>query len=273
MPDSDFSEHPSVQAIDAAIEALTFLREGGAKMVPVDAAVWQAFVNPPAQRAAQAMPQVPEPHRAERVAYVGESDTPVERSAALSALRAEIAACQGCPYATAEARLAGRGEPWGVRVAVVNGASLLGDDLTAQGSRLEGEAGVLLEKMFAAIGLTAADLYITPALKCPVAGRPEAAALRTCSHLLQKELRVVAPQAIVALGPVAAKALFGQGVAATGRVGQWNLFAGRIPTVALHHPMRLLLLDPALAVPLKRENWAALQALRERLMRSAASPS
>lgn len=159
----------------------------------------------------------------------------------------------------------GRGEPWGARVAVVNGACLVGNDATAQGSRLEGEAGVLLERMFAAIGLSPADLYITSALKCPVRGRPEGAALRACSAHLRKELLLVAPQAVVLLGPVAAKALYPQGVAATGRVGQWNLLEGRLPTVTIHHPMRLLLLGETLSVPLKRENWAALQSLRDRL--------
>ena len=38
-----------------------------------------------------------------------------------------------------------------------------------------------------------------------------------------------------------------------------------IPTITLHHPMRLLMAGPGLADPLKRENWAALQALRARL--------
>ena len=141
----------------------------------------------------------------------------------------------------------------------------MGDKPVAQGSRLEGESGVLLGKMFAAIGLTPADLYITSALKCLVPGRPETPALRACAAHLRKELLLVAPQAIVLLGAVAAKALFPQGIASTGRVGQWNLFEGRIPTVALHHPMRLVMAGEALSVPLKRENWAALQALRDRL--------
>lgn len=264
MPDSEFADHPAVQAIDAAIDALTYLREGGTKLVPVSPEVWRAFVTPPAQATARAMPGVPEPARAERVAATGSTDTPAERAAAMATLRQDIAMCQGCVYATPE-RLQGRGEPWGARVAVINGACLAGDDATAQGSRLEGEAGVLLEKMFAAIGLTPADLYVTSALKCPVQGRPEAPALRACAAHLRKELLLVAPQAVVLLGPVAAKALFPQGIASTGRVGQWNLLEGRIPTVALHHPMRLLLAGDALSVPLKRENWAALQALRDRL--------
>lgn len=264
MPDSDFSDHPAVQAIDAAIDALTYLREGGTKLVPVSPEVWRAFATPPAQTAARALPGVPEPARAERAAAAGATDTPAERAAAMATLRQDIAACQGCAYAAPE-RLQGRGEPWGARVAVVNGACLVGDDATAQGSRLEGEAGALLGKMFAAIGLTPTDLYITSALKCPTQGRPESPALRACAAHLRKELLLVAPQAIVLLGPVAAKALFPQGIASTGRVGQWNLFEGRIPTVALHHPMRLLLAGETLSVPLKRENWAALQALRDRL--------
>ena len=72
------------------------------------------------------------------------------------------------------------------------------------------------------------------------------------------------PTLIVLLGPIAARAVHPTGVAATGKVGQWSLL-GRIPTITLHHPMRLILAGKELADPLKRENWAALKALQARL--------
>ncbi len=266
MPAPDFSDHPTIQALDSAIEALTYLREGGTKLVPVEAEVWRDFITAPAQQAARAMPSIPTPAAAERQAAAPQAqrDTPGDRATLMADLRAQIRACATCPLAAPE-RLNGQGDPWHAQVAIVNGAILQGDDPTAQGSRLEGEAGALLEKMFAAIGLTPADYYLTPALKCPAHGRPTAAMLQACSEHLRRELRLVAPKAIVLLGPVAAKALYPQGVASTGKVGQWNLLEGKIPTVALHHPMRLILMGEALSIPLKRENWAALQTLRERL--------
>ena len=254
MPGSE--THPLVAALDDAISALTALRESGTKPLPVEPDTWRAFAAP---TPAQALPRVPEPTRAAR----GGGDTPEARAAAMEALCETFAACQGCPYA-AEGRARGEGPAYNPDVAVVNGARLEGDDPVALGSRLEGEAGALFDRMFAAIGLARPALYLTPALKCPVRGRPGNAAIRVCANLLRRELALVNPRAIVLLGPVAARAVHPTGVAATGKVGQWSLL-GAIPTITLHHPMRLLLAGEALSTPLKRENWAALQALRDRL--------
>ena len=262
MPGSEAENHPFVQALGETIAALTYLRESGVKTLPVEPEVWRAFTAP---TPAQALPRVPAPAQAERPAPQGApADTPEARAATLAALRAQIAACRGCDHAADSPRLEGQGPCYNPIVAVVNGAQAPGDDPIAIGSRLEGEAGALFERMFAAIGLARAALYVTPALKCPAAGRPGAAALRVCSAHLRRELTLVNPRAIVLLGPIAARAVHPTGVAATGKVGQWSLL-GRIPTITLHHPMRLILAGKELADPLKRENWAALKALQARL--------
>ncbi len=264
MPETP--SHPLLQALDETIDSLTYLREGGTKVVEVSPDVWSAFLRPTAPvAAAQAMPSIPEPSRAEQARDQG--DTPDQREAALAVLRQAIVQCKKCPYG-AEARAEGRGIIYHPTVAIVNGANLIGDTPVAQHARLEGEAAALLEKMFSAIGLNLAQLYLTPAMKCPVDRKPTNDALQLCAAHLRQELLLVRPKAIVLLGPTAAKALFTTGVAATGKVGQWNLFtAGNvsIPTMTLHHPARMLMLDEQLSVALKRENWAALQALRSRL--------
>ena len=257
-----FEEHPFVRALDDTIAALTLMRENGIKTLPVEPAVWAVFAAP---SPAQALPRVPPPTQTARPAPPGvPGDTPEARQAAMDALRESIAACRGCVHACERSRLVGQGPVFNPRVAVVNGAELSGDTPVALGSRLEGEAGALLDKMLAAIGLARPMLYLTAAMKCPVDKRPANEALRVCAAFLRHELTLVNPGAIVLLGPVAARALHPAGVAATGKVGQWNLL-GHIPTITLHHPMRLLMAGPGLADPLKRENWAALQALRARL--------
>ncbi len=270
MP-NDFADHPMVQALDDAIGALTYLREGGTKMVPVDAQVWRDFIAPPAQPAPpptpapQTLPTIPEPSRVQQGA---KGDTPEQRSAAMGAFAQTITACSGCACANAEGRLLGRGVIYNPTLAVVNGAGLIGDQAMAQGSRLEGDAGVLLEKMIGAIGIQMKDVYVTHAMKCAVEKKPASEALQTCAKYLRSELQMVRPRAIVLLGPVAAKALFVKGMAAAGTVGQWNLFTMggvHIPTITLHHPMRLLMLGDEHSVPLKKENWAALQALQAKL--------
>ncbi len=265
MPDDDFSQHPIIQALDETIEALTYLREGGTKMVPLDPTVWQDFVHEPQRAAAQAMPKVPAPSQVNQGSV---KETPEQRHALMEQLAQTITACQGCRYAAAEGRCLGKGPTYHPTLAIVNGANLLGDNEMAQGSRLEGDAGALLAKMLGAIGLRMEEMYITHAMKCAVNKRPESDALQTCAKFLRTELQTLQPKAILLLGPVAAKALFVTGVAAQGIVGQWNLMTGggvSIPTLTLHHPMRLLMLGEELSVPLKRENWAALQALQKRL--------
>ena len=279
MPDSDFSDHPLVRSLNDTIDALTYLREDGVKKVPLDPDIWKAFITQPAASTirlpaatALGMPAVPEPSRAERSPAPSpeginpERDTPDERLRALAILQQDIASCKGCPCAGD--RITGQGNPYNPRLAVVNGPWLAGESPAAIGSRLEGPAGELFDKMFAAIGLTRADCYITPALKCPVTGRPTAADLNTCARQLHKELRLVNPQVIVMLGPVASRTLFPTGVFSTGKVGQWSLVENHWPAIVLHHPMRILMTDASISVEMKRENWAALQAVRDRLAKN-----
>ncbi len=258
---NDFADHPIIQALDDTIGALTYLREGGTKMVQVDPRVWQDFIVSPSE----VMPKIPEPTR---VQQHHTPETPMQHSVAIDTLQQSITACNRCAYARTDGRALGVGDHYHPPLAIVNGAGMLGDHPMAQGSRLEGEAGALLAKMFEAIGFKMGSLYLTHAMKCAVEKKPENEALQVCAKFLRSELLLVHPKAIVLLGPLAAKALFVTGVAASGKVGQWNLFSMggvQIPTITLHHPMRLLLLGDKLSVPLKRENWTALQTLREKL--------
>lgn len=275
MPASDFSDHPTVQAIDAAIDAITYLREGGTKTVNVDPAVWQQFITAPKPTAPAPqpiaptpMPEMPPPSRALRAATNDANDTPEARAEALSELTSVIQGCTNCKYA-AEMRLFGQGCTYHPKVFIVNGACLSGESAMAMGSRLEGDAGDLLRKMFAAIHLTEAEIYLTSTLKCPVTGRPEQDCLQNCAKHLHKEIDLVKPDLIVMLGDVAAKAVINGSMAASGKVGQWHLYAGKIPAIKLYHPMRILMLDDTFARPLKQENWEALKLIQARLRADA----
>lgn len=271
MPESDFSEHPIVQAIDSAIDALTYLQEDGTKSVAVSPEIWKAFITPSAPLPAAStpkpltpMPELPPPSQALRGNHGTHGDTPEIRTEAHRELYKTIQACHNCQYA-ATSRFVGYGCTYNPRILVVNGACLPGENTTAIGSRLEGEAGELLRKMFAAIHLTEADLYITSALKCPVSGRPGSGELNNCAKHLHREIQLIQPEIIVMLGDIAAKATLPGSIAATGKVGQWHLFAGKIPAIKLYHPMRILLLDEPLAHPLKQENWTVLKLIQVRL--------
>lgn len=268
MPVSDFSENPIVQVLDDAIAAVTLLRENGMKLVSLDPHVWAKFCAPlPAaasERRLAGLPQIPQPNEVQPSGS-GRIETPDDRQHVMQLVNEAFAMCRACCYA-GNARFGSRGNVYNPPVAIVNGPCLLGDTPPAVGSHLEGEAGALLDKMMAAIGLKPESLYITPALKCGIPrGKADVTALSTCAKLLRKELQAVNPRAIVLLGPVAAQTLCPGERAMAGTIGLWHVFEGNVPMVTLHHPMRLILAGEALSVPMKQENWRVLQALRVRL--------
>lgn len=264
MPASDAELKALADVLETAADTLAYLQETGLRQVKLDPKTWAALTAP-----LPAAPQpalAPTPQALPRRSVAAEATVAVSQAKVrhLETMRANVVSCAACPLAAAN-RCFGGGSPE-APVAVVNGACMEGPAAPAVGSRLEGPAGELFDKMFAAIGLTRADLYITPALKCPVRGKPDTKAMVACQRHLVAELRTVAPKAIVVLGPVAAKTLFPNASADwMQHPGRWTMLDNRIPVTALHHPMRIMLLGDAVSRQLKTDNWKALQALRDRL--------
>jgi DNA polymerase len=86
-----------------------------------------------------------------------------------------------------------------------------GADEDEQGEPFVGRAGQLLNKMIEAMGLKREQVYIANVVKCRPPGNrtPEKDECDTCSPFLLKQIEVIRPKAIVALGAVAAKTLLG----------------------------------------------------------------
>ncbi len=84
-----------------------------------------------------------------------------------------------------------------------------GADEDTQGEPFVGRAGQLLNKMIEAMGLRRDDVYIANVVKCRPPGNrtPERDECETCMPFLMRQVEVVNPRAIVALGAVAAKNL------------------------------------------------------------------
>lgn len=273
QPPFDPTQHPAVQAIDAAIEAVTQLRESGVKTLNVDKDLWTTFCSPikvtaPKQKSvvtapesATSMPIVAPPSQVQRAS--ANHPTPESLDAAMTILDNEIRKCQMCPLANVS-RCTAQGERFAPKVMVVNGAYMLGDRPEAIGSRLEGPAGEMLWKMLAAIQLSPNDVYLTHAIRCPVQGRPPRDAMLRCSEWLRREIKTIAPKAVLLLGPYAASTLFPNASAASISVGKWLLFGGT-PCLSIHHPMRLQLLDEVIARSMKMDNWTALKDFRQRI--------
>src|ERR1700693_2638964 len=84
-----------------------------------------------------------------------------------------------------------------------------GADEDQQGEPFVGRAGQLLNNMIKAMGIQREDVYIANIVKCRPPGnrQPERDECATCSPFLMRQIAVVKPKVIVALGATAAKTL------------------------------------------------------------------
>ena len=84
-----------------------------------------------------------------------------------------------------------------------------GADEDMQGEPFVGRAGQLLNNMIKAMGIRREDVYIANIVKCRPPGNrtPERDECETCSPFLMRQIAVIKPRVVVALGAVAAKNL------------------------------------------------------------------
>jgi DNA polymerase len=177
-----------------------------------------------------------------------------ERAAALRAIQDEIGDCTRCPlaYAGRHKIAFGDGSPKARLMFVGEGP---GADEDAQGLPFVGKAGQLLNNMIAAMGLARTEVYIANIVKCrPPNNRvPEPVEANTCSQFLLRQIDVVQPEVIVALGSTAAMYLLGVRQSLSSLRGRWHTCRGAKLAVT-YHPA-FLLRDPRQ----KAEAWKDLQ--------------
>jgi DNA polymerase len=190
----------------------------------------------------------------ELVALPTETIAAADKSAALETLRAEIGDCTRCPLAYAGRRtiVFADGDPNARLMFVGEGP---GADEDARGTPFVGKAGQLLNNMIAAMGLKREEVYIANIVKCrPPANRtPEFAEASICSQFLIRQIDIVRPQVIVALGATAATYLLGVKQSLASLRGTWHSSRGAKVAVT-YHPA-FLLRDPRQ----KGEAWKDLQ--------------
>lgn len=118
-----------------------------------------------------------------------------------------------------------------------------GADEDAKGEPFVGQAGKLLDSMLLALKLKRGDnVYIANIVKCRPPGNrtPEADEVATCLPYLQRQIQLIQPKVIVALGKTAATALLQTGDVALGSLrGRSHAFDG-IPLIVTYHPAYLL---------------------------------
>jgi DNA polymerase len=183
-----------------------------------------------------------------------------EREAALLAIQEEIGDCTRCPLAYAGRRkiVFGDGAASARLMFVGEGP---GADEDVQGLPFVGKAGQLLNNMIGAMGLARAEVYIANIVKCRPPGNrvPEPAEANTCSQFLLRQIDVVRPEAIVALGATAATYLLGVKQSLGSLRGRWHSCRGAKLAVT-YHPA-FLLRDPRQ----KAEAWKDLQMVMREL--------
>ena len=223
---------------------------------------------PPPVRAAPAQPAVaPAPNRqftgASPDAAVMAARTAARSAATLDALSATLADFEGCTLkATAKNLCFYRGAAQ-ARLMIVGEAP--GRDEDMEGKPFVGRAGQLLDKMLAAIGLAEPDVHITNIVywRPPGNRTPTPLEAQVCRPFLERQIELVAPDIIVALGGAAAKHLFdvADGIMRVrGKVRDIEIGSHRACAIATLHPAYLLRTPAA-----KRLVWRDLLAIRSLL--------
>jgi uracil-DNA glycosylase family 4 len=140
-----------------------------------------------------------------------------------------------------------------------------GADEDRQGEPFVGRAGQLLNAMLAALGLKREQVYIANVLKCrpPNNRDPQAHEVEQCEPYLIRQIELIRPKLIIALGRHAAHSLLKTDLALARLRGQ-RLSYQNIPLVVTYHPAYLLRTPSD-----KRKAWEDLRRARALLAEQA----
>jgi len=197
----------------------------------------------PTPRAASSPPAAPARERIERVEPPSAdlfTAPGLSTTRSLDELRTFIGDCQRCKLAPHRTRLVfGVGNPRARLVFVGEGP---GADEDAQGEPFVGRAGQLLTEIITkGMRLRREDVYIANVIKCRPPGNrnPEPDEVASCEPFLLRQIELIGPEVIVALGKFAAQTLLRSKVPITQLRGRWYDYHG-IKLMPTFHPAYLL---------------------------------
>ena len=243
---TEFYRRPVNAAIDAAVEASE----------PATAAAEQStFASSPEETAYLPEEQAIAPRKPISAPPLVTTSVLAsgDKAAALQLIRDDLGDCTRCALHKGRNKIVfADGDPNARLMFVGEGP---GADEDAQGLPFVGRAGQLLNNMIAAMGLKREQVYIANVVKCRPPGNrtPEPEEANTCSPFLFRQIDVVRPQVLVALGATAATYLLGRRQPLAGLRGRVHAFRG-MQLIVTYHPA-FLLRDPRQ----KKEAWADLQ--------------
>jgi DNA polymerase len=164
-------------------------------------------------------------------------------------LREVAMSCTRCRLHDGRTQVVFSDGPSDARLMVVGEAPGANEDKT--GVPFVGQAGKYLDLLLATVGLSREDsVYIANVLKCrPPANRnPMPDEIESCSPYLRKQIDLVRPQALLAVGSFSGQLLTGREKTALGELrGQVHAYHG-VPLVVTYHPAALL----------RNSNWTRL---------------
>jgi DNA polymerase len=165
-------------------------------------------------------------------------------------LASAVAGCTACPLRqTCTQTVFGVGDQNADWLYIGEGPGAREDAL---GEPFVGQAGKLLDNMLASIGVKRGqNVYITNIVKCrpPNNRNPSDQEARQCAPYLARQIELIKPKLIVALGKVAAQNLLGSNDSIANLRGKIHDYSG-IPLMVTYHPAYLLR-----ALPEKAKAW------------------
>ena len=189
----------------------------------------------------------------------------VERAAALREYAEQTASCTKCALAEGRTQVVfGAGSPHADLMFVGEAPGFHEDQ---QGVPFVGQAGKLLDKLLAGIGLTRADVFVVNVLKCRPPGNrdPLQEEIASCEPHLFRQIELIEPKLVATLGNFATKLLSGRPAGITrvhGQEQEVTLGARTVQLYPLYHPAAALYTPSMLKV--LEEDFARIPALLER---------
>jgi DNA polymerase len=179
------------------------------------------------------------------------------RPPSLQTLASEVEACQGCGLSRSRRQAVfGSGSPDADLLFV---GEAPGEEEDRQGKPFVGKAGELLTRIIEAMGYRREDVYIANVLKCRPPGNrdPGPHEIERCSGHLWRQIDLIRPRVICALGGFAARTLLGSPDGIGRLRGRIHNLRG-VRVMATYHPAYLLRNPPA-----KRQVWEDVQKIRD----------
>jgi DNA polymerase len=249
-----FAEERAARNVRAPAAAALAQPEGGQ---PTAGRTRPTTAPPPRPVSASALPAIPDEHAITEARFAAES------ARSLAELKTAVEAFGGCNLKTSARSTIFAAGDMVSRIMVIGPMPSADDD--REGLAFSGRAGLLLDRMLAAIGLKREAILITTVIPWRPPGDrppsvPEAA---ICRPFIERQIELAEPKVVLLFGNFTARFFFGETGTIHALRGQWREIGGgghRVPAIATLHPQELLTAPASKALA-----WRDLQAFAARL--------